>query len=385
MACCVLKDRRVLSQTLNLSTRVGLRRGVAALAALAATLGLVGAAHAQNVTIGTNVTRTVSKRSADQYPLYISYADCVSEDEFLFPVNLTNLSTPSQITSIEVWLTEGGTNDCSLYASRAGLVPVCTLVHQEAAGQQRSTTIRIPSSEVANALTDSGCDDKGANTVPREVRIYFLAIRSSTVASDVPATDSVVFDKTKVDLLGPTAPTGIKVGIGDDSLTVSYTPSTEKDTIGYKYFCDDGSGAAAAGSGGGGGGAVGAGGSASSDGSCPSSALVPGQLPDLSTICGSSRSPSGVAKASNGTLTTVGVSAFDSVGNVGKLSTLVCGTPNPVDDFFTKYREAGGQAGGGWCSLGAAPPSSLFGLGVAGSALVFFARRRRAARRKGDA
>jgi len=41
----------------------------------------------------------------------------------------------------------------------------------------------------------------------------------------------------------------------------------------------------------------------------------------------------------------------DKVGNVGRLSLLACGTPEPVDDFYEIYRKAGGEAGGGFCGM----------------------------------
>lgn len=45
------------------------------------------------------------------------------------------------------------------------------------------------------------------------------------------------------------------------------------------------------------------------------------------------------------------VSAVDQVGNVGPLSQNACATPANLTDFFELYRQAGGRAGGGICSL----------------------------------
>ncbi len=81
----------------------------------------------------------------------------------------------------------------------------------------------------------------------------------------------------------------------------------------------------------------------------------------------------------NGHQYAVAVAAYDDDGNVGVLSQLGCQTPEPVVDFWTKYKEDGGLAGGGFCSLeaaGAPVAGSVFGLGV-GTALVAFTRRRR--------
>lgn len=400
MARAVLKGARV-SPGSSRSSRIVVAswRLTLGLAVMAVGLGVGRPARAQSISLGVDVVRSASARPIDQFPLYVSYADCVSDDVFSFPVNLTNLSVPSQVTSIEAWLTEGGTNDCTLNSSRAGLVPVCKLVYQQAAGQSKSVIAKVPARDIANALTTTGCVDTGANTLPREVRIYFLAIRSSTVGGDVPATDAVVFDKTKVDLLGPTAPTDITVGIGENALILSYTPSTEQDTLGYRFFCDTGEEAPEEDAGGGG---ADAGSDAAADAadagdvgdagevapsvgefpgaaSCPpSSVLIPGQLPAGRAACGSSRSPKGVASGlTNGLESTVGVAAFDQVGNLGKLSDLVCGTPNPIDDFFKLYRQAGGQAGGGFCSVGSFPGASLVGVGVLSTAMALALRRGR--------
>jgi len=75
----------------------------------------------------------------------------------------------------------------------------------------------------------------------------------------------------------------------------------------------------------------------------------------------------------------IAVAAYDDDGNIGIISNLGCQTPEPVTDFWDKYREDGGLAGGSFCSLeapGAPVAGSVFGLGF-GTALVAFGRRRR--------
>jgi hypothetical protein len=63
----------------------------------------------------------------------------------------------------------------------------------------------------------------------------------------------------------------------------------------------------------------------------------------------------------------VAVAAIDGVGNAGKLSNVTCQTPSPVDDFFQVYRDAGGQGGGGFCSV---PGAIGHGAGLFGLALL---------------
>jgi len=81
----------------------------------------------------------------------------------------------------------------------------------------------------------------------------------------------------------------------------------------------------------------------------------------------------------NGHQYAVAVAAYDDDGNVGIVSNLGCQTPAPVTDFWDKYKEDGGLAGGGFCALeapGAPVAGSVFGIG-AGTALVAYGRRRR--------
>ncbi|WP_437489381.1 hypothetical protein WME75_10580 [Sorangium sp. So ce1014] len=146
---------------------------------------------------------------------------------------------------------------------------------------------------------------------------------------------------------------------------------------------DGGAGATGGGAGAGGGDG---GGGATGDGSsgCQPTVLAPGKIPDVSKRCGKvGRANRGEAvNLENGKRYVVGVAAYDLVGNAGPLSALSCATPVDVDGFFEKYREAGGQAGGGFCSVegpvGAGQWVSVpLGAVVAGAALGLWRRSRR--------
>ena len=78
----------------------------------------------------------------------------------------------------------------------------------------------------------------------------------------------------------------------------------------------------------------------------------------------------------------VTVAAVDNFGNLGPLAGQNCAVPQPVTDFFKAYREAGGDGGGGFCSVESVGHTAGwgFGLGFAGVALVSSRRRRRSAR-----
>jgi hypothetical protein len=132
--------------------------------------------------------------------------------------------------------------------------------------------------------------------------------------------------------------------------------------------------------------AGGTGGSAATDGGpsfnpeCPTTALVPGEIPNEALRCGSVRGQfvaGGEASGlENGARYAVAVAGIDVVQNVGPLSEVVCGQPQLVDDFFERYRAAGGQGGGGFCSVGARPARGALLL-VAGAGLALALRRRR--------
>jgi hypothetical protein len=82
----------------------------------------------------------------------------------------------------------------------------------------------------------------------------------------------------------------------------------------------------------------------------------------------------------NGHQYAVAVAAYDDDQNVGILSNLGCQTPEPVVDFWDKYKDDGGLAGGGFCALKApaAPVAgSVFGMGVGVAAIAYGRRRRR--------
>jgi hypothetical protein len=79
---------------------------------------------------------------------------------------------------------------------------------------------------------------------------------------------------------------------------------------------------------------------------------------------------------------TVVVAAVDTSGNVGPPSVEVCDYPAPVKDFWQTYRQAGGQAGGGFCALGVVGAPVGFSMALAGVGAAFVAAVRRRSRRR---
>ena len=329
-----------------------------------------------NVTIGTP-TRSKSARPDSQYPLYVSYADCESSDAFTFPITATT-TTSAQYgdpIALEVWLTEGTGTDCRAQSARTGTPPACTMIATTPVTTEKNLNVVITSSSLANSISGVlNCEDSSASTIAHEVRLYFLLIRTGTAGEvQIPNADGSYWDKTQVDLLGPAAPTGLTAGVGDEVLIVNYdTTSAAKDTAGYVYFCDDGT--------------LSAGDAGETDAGsgyatgCPASpSLSPGKVPPVTlATCGSSSGNGGpTSTLTNGVTYDVGVAAYDEIGNWGKLSAIVCASPQPIDDFFKLYRQAGGQAGGGYCSVGADGAGSALLMVAPFGALAAFAIRRR--------
>jgi len=77
----------------------------------------------------------------------------------------------------------------------------------------------------------------------------------------------------------------------------------------------------------------------------------------------------------------VAIAAVDKYENSGALSNYDCFMPRETNDFYTVYQGAGGQAGGGFCAIGAPGATPIAVLFLAVTALGLVARRfRRGAR-----
>jgi hypothetical protein len=115
----------------------------------------------------------------------------------------------------------------------------------------------------------------------------------------------------------------------------------------------------------------------------PSGHVIAPNSATQTTVTGATSNTYTVKGLVNQVTYTVVVAAVDNFGNVGLPSTQVCDFPAPINDFFTDYRDAGGQAGGGLCALEApgAPAASTVGFGAAMALVAASIRRRRKSRR----
>jgi hypothetical protein len=80
----------------------------------------------------------------------------------------------------------------------------------------------------------------------------------------------------------------------------------------------------------------------------------------------------------NGIPYVVGVASVDTHGNASPIETALVQSPIATRDFFRGYREAGGEAEGGYCRYGEGGRAGGWAtLALAGLAVTLAARRRR--------
>jgi MYXO-CTERM domain-containing protein len=254
--------------------------------------------------------------------------------------------------------------------------------------------------------------DKAALAVPSGgVGITLSVFVYSGLTTGTPTyTDS--WDQFGFDLIGPNPPATVTMGIADSELHLHWSSVLDSDRAGFNIYCEPAGapidagvsdsgvqiatgGAATGGAASGTGGDLGTGGTTSTldagveNLNCPSANIQQGLPPSVgispkgsaSTITATDAYAHGV---SNGTSYACAISVTDVMQNDGPLSTVVCGTPKPVDDFYTSYRKAGGKAGGGFCSIrkpgvGVGPMIALASL-----AMLALRRRRRSKVENGD-
>jgi hypothetical protein len=347
-----------------------------------------------------------------QYEFYVSRADCEAGESFEFPFTLSSVVG---IDSLEVWLGEGSV-DCATATARSGTGgSQCTKLYADGSPSVNGSVV-LTADQIANEVAgiDACSDSNASNTSAHATKLYFLAIR--TQGSDVAAADAFVWDRTKVDLLGPEPPADLTVKGVDGGVLVNFTASASTDDLReYQVYCDAegtsgaGGGTGVGGTGGGGGagtsggtggmlasggagGAMGLGGTSGTAGSggnsalaCDPGRLVPGEAPPTNTACGDpfqGAQDVGVSGFENGRTYAVGVAAVDVIGNPGALSPLACATPVASDDFFEVYRRAGGQ-GGCESTIARGGGSSRLGWSVGLALAAMFVARRRGASRMG--
>ncbi len=326
-----------------------------------ASLSLGGKASAQMITITTaDVDRTQGLRKSTEQPYWVNRADCESDNDFIVPYVFANTGA----LRLEVW---AGTVDCGLAAERKATTGSCKQVATSNALGTGDATINVKVKDLVEAAYRTAdpanpcASDKAATA--QSITVYFLLLDSSSAENPVsarfPSTETI-----NVDLVGPKPPTAIVAGAGEGRLVIKWTSSSETSdpTQGYQLYCEKIVGEAPG---------------------CTGSSLKAGEAPDTSLLCGSNTGEtvtSGTAgDLENGAVYAVAVSGRDLAGNEGTLSEVVCGTPEEVTDFYESYRQAGGSAGGGFCSFSL--QHSRNGVGLFAAALLMVAGLRRSQRK----
>jgi hypothetical protein len=413
----------------------------------AAAFGLLEVSPASGQTL-TPITAKNVKRSRkatnEGRPWAINYQDCVDDVKFTFSIAFSGVMTD---LSFAVWTGSAGSGyDCSQPSQRTVAGSDCrTLYGPGEVNRQIMLTAQ-------QLVSDHGVDGCEEDISGRNVNLYFALVDSdgnppggATASSSCSGWCSK-WDEIEVDLRGPSQPSNVSAGVGENLLLVNWKTAANKDINGYRLYCypaprgaststagyrpladdaglgdtdggvlvgqddaglTDGQGQAGSTSTGStraGAGGAGQAGSTSISGTadlttagqqgtaststatvapCDSGVLAPGERPDEAYRCGSvegaTASRANAKGLSNGIEYAVAVAAVDTVGNVGELSNIACGTPHQLDDFFEVYRREGGNGGGGYCAATGRSRSGTLALAM-GALLVAGALRQRRGR-----
>ena len=360
-------------------------------------------------------TTAQPKRNQSLNPEGINLQDCRDNLLIRFPLNITGTAT--NLTG-QVWATDSGAN-CADAVQRSGAgVQQC---YQTGASFIITPTqnVDIPVKDLLKGVGDQsattgadGCRRLNASNID----VWFLALTGSVANAqlDIPL---------RVDTQGPRGLSGVRAEPGDTRISIAWNAVGEggaDDVIGAQAYCDPNPVAVGTttteggssqvctandagpdadadfdagqtcttvstegGTTGGGGTIPGASaGEIPSDGqACKTASFAPvnGQpvIPDnafgdkfrcgdaLSGTTGSTIviGSTVAGPLQNNRVYAVAVAATDSFGNVGELSSPICQFPEETSDFWRNYRAAGGQAGGGFCSVeGPGVPVGSFGL-----------------------
>ncbi|WP_394835146.1 fibronectin type III domain-containing protein [Pendulispora rubella] len=380
-----------------------------------------GTAHAQSLTLAiAKVDRIKGSGGLPNRPnglktTDITRADCVANVIERFSLTVTG--TVDSGRNLDVWASTGG--DCTQITSRQNGTAGATC--WQIAGNQtvRNGTIVVDipaqtiASQLGNATKQPGVQTGSLDTCSSQptvgasaINVYFLY--------GVPGnnSDSNVQQAINWDTKGPAGPTNVTAGDGDRVIVMKWSPqsSSGSDISGYTVYCapKDGLDAAPppvdAGDAGthpecqdGGftdGGVDDAGNPIPGqpiDGGCtqvpnvpdggqPSDCPSPGlDAPIVRSVGSSVSDGTTVDGLTNGVEYACAVAAYDKGRNPGELSKAACAMPGPVKDFFWRYREAGGPAGG--CALEGAPLTDGVMIGGATAAVLALVRRRRKGKR----
>jgi MYXO-CTERM domain-containing protein len=364
----------------------------------------------------------VTKRSQTQEPEGVSLQDCLDDQRIAVPLQLAGYQAQS---TLEAWAGLSGV-DCGVQTNRQSSTKVCWKVDDgislEPTPRPAIAVRRILAGVIDPINPDSSraiCGKVNLTTISLQF-LYFAPGQLATPAAKKEL-------QVRADTIGPDAPGSVTVLPGNTRIRVSFGGLGEGGLSQYtevRAYCapaeqtpqkttpavtqrvcseaaatvtDDAGDATASDA------AVGdcedvvvEAGSTTPASACTSAALVPSDggaiVPDnafnTKYQCGSLTGNTGsalIAESVGGAplqnfkAYAVAIAAIDQFGNVGPLSSVFCETPEPTTDFWESYKNAGGGAGGGFCSVEGAglPVGSVAVLGVFGMAAIGTLRRRR--------
>jgi hypothetical protein len=319
--------------------------------AVLSALALVSLSHAalaQSITISAAITRRAD-RPAGLDVRQVNSDDCAAGNEgdaLGISFNVTQASG----YSLEVWAGSRNAN-CGDITWRDTYPSMCWQLSSFLVTGSGTLELNVRDivphgssgfrSGIPDACATAAALPFGAGTV----NVHFILSQGGAAVPGGPVLP-ITFD-----LLGPGAVLVTSAKPSDAALSLSWSlPSEASDTKGYALYCEP---------------AV-----IDDSGACRAETLDPGDVLPLDRSLSqvdAARSTSEVRGLENGKPYACGVSAFDAFANVGPLSNLVCGTPEPVPP----PRELTGR-----CAFGRAThnPSAFFPLLAL---LACFAARRR--------
>lgn len=322
--------------------------------------------------IAAAVTRSNGFRSNDYEPYWISYDDCIKNDAFTFSVKVRNNTANN---NLEVWAGA----DCTDQENRRADANTCWQVfRQQNTAVSQDAVIRVQTIAQKNYGKAAGdpalVGDANSCAVPTQqeaLTLWFMLVGPN---DDLIGQAVQTWTSTTLAVNLPAPPSSLSASGADEALALKWTPSADANRTGYRYFCQEAG--------------TNTGTGALDGGVAPPCAtdLVEGQRPPASVReCGGSNSRSASSGSiseefvSNGVEYAVAVATTDAVLNIGVVTNVACATPVVTEDFFDLYRDAGGQAGGGVCSISpgsAGTPASALVVLLGPLALVLARRRR---------
>lgn len=322
---------------------------------------LPGAAFAQSITVGTQIEHSIDH---DGELTEIYYTECVQNGTITIPITLVDPGDH------DLWVWAGVTscdNDDTRAENAGGRCRDLGRLDDE-----RNVTLRVQDI-LLPALTNGEAGDVCSQVTRSTVSVFLMLMDGPTTTVTSAKVDF------RFDFEGPEAPELEKLGVGERQLFARWDASSSSDIDGYHVFCEPLGGGTLLPDEPGAGGDGGTPTAPEEPAACTPTLLVAGERPPTTGVLrsekyGRTAEAGGSAKLENWVTYACGVSGVDSQDNLGPLSAIRCGRPEPVTDFFEAYDRAGGQGGGGFCAFGRA--RSARALAIAGLLGVLLGWRR---------